>query len=190
MAIPRISTAIVVTCRLWGLIPRSPWKYARDNRTDINLIAQDQNAWDWLKNPSSDSKTYGRPIQNLGGSPPRFLETAGNHQRAIFVRKKEIDIPQGLPSDSPPVVLVFAANPTRPSVIKTVVAGAVRSMSAHLIPATSTLKDHSDILSVISRLESETNSAQAFRTWTGIPPPVFAGVGTNFPNLPLPDLSF
>ena len=62
----------------------------------------------------------------------------------------------------------------RPSFIKTAVAGDVLSSSPRLRPAsTDTLKDNANSLTVISRLESETNPSQTLRTSTGISPAYF-----------------
>ena len=70
------------------------------------------------------SRNPGLNLQNL-------LETIHTRHATIFIRGDSDFPPHGLPSDLP-LVLVFAANPMRPSSIKTVVSGAVFSRSSHL----------------------------------------------------------
>ena len=68
-----IRAEIVDTFRLCGLIPRSSGRSGRNNSIDIILFAQDQNAWDWLKNRNSDSEAMGLAYPEITCELPRVI---------------------------------------------------------------------------------------------------------------------
>ena len=90
--------------------------------------------------------------------------------QTFFVRKEKLVAPQGLPSYTPRV-LVFAADPMRPSSTETNVFGAEFSRSPQLRPAANpTLKDHAVSLSAISHCGSGNISPHSIRAEAGISP--------------------
>ena len=101
---------------------------------------------DWLKKPLAASKNKGWPVQRpLSRFPECCIKRLYPPSIHFSFGKGEFLAPQGLPSDTPRV-LVCAANPMRPSVTKTNVFGSVFSRSPHLRPSTTpSLKDRAGI---------------------------------------------
>ena len=115
---------IVVTFRLWGLIPCGfSRKFALSRRTVIILLAIDQKSGAWAKNPFWVSKNTGWHIQkSLFVFPECDIKRAYPSSIHFSLEKAKSLSPHGLPSDTPRV-LVFAANPVSPSVDKINVSG-------------------------------------------------------------------
>ena len=148
--ISAIRAEIVVTFRIRGLIPcSSSRKFALSRRQVIILSAIDKKAGTWLKKPF-----FGFPRTLVGLSINIYLSFQNvkyrgcSHLTSIFRRGGRITFTRALPSDTPRV-LVFAANPARPPVVKMVVFGAVFRKSPHLRPAaTASQKGHAKFLPV------------------------------------------